>query len=298
LLCFQISWFEDSAKKTHCFDKERNMDKVYIQLFSMGREFSGTLTEALEIVSRIGYAGIEFAGRNYGGLSASEMKRTLKNLNLEPLGTHVVMNAVLEDLDYMVDIGGSYMDIVYANFKNREETLAVAERMNHLGRECNKRGLRLAYHNHCFEFNSDGGEYLMDILIANTDPELLTFELDTGWATLAGIDPLAFLKKHAGRFELIHAKESLKPKLEHIAFNLEHSKRSETGGPILSDKMRMYTQERAKLNVKSGTGDVDFPAIKAAADAQGSKAYVIEREYSYIPRVDALKEDFAYMRSL
>jgi sugar phosphate isomerase/epimerase len=275
------------------------MDKVYLQLFSIGREFTGTLVEALEKVSGIGYTGIEFAGRNYGGMSAPEMKKILNRLNLEPLGTHVVMDAVLEDLDFITEIGGSYMDIVYANFKNREETCSVAERLNALGKECGKRGLRLAYHNHCFEFNSDGGEFLMDILINNTDPEFVTFELDTGWATLAGIDPLAFLKSHAGRFELIHAKESLKPRLEHIARNLEHTQRTDRGGPILTDKMRAYTQERAKLNVRTGTGDVDFPAIKAAADAQGAKAYVIEREYSYIPnRFDALKEDYEYLRSL
>lgn len=81
-----------------------------------------------------------------------------------------------------------------------------ADRLNVLGDRDRATGLRLAYHNHNVEFADHGGRTGMDLLLDNTDPANVEFELDTGNARLAGADPLGLLVEYPDRFSLVHLK--------------------------------------------------------------------------------------------
>ncbi len=85
-----------------------------------------------------------------------------------------------------------------------------AARFNEWGQKCRDAGLRFAYHNHDFEFETFGGtESGYDVLLANTDPDLVEMELDLFWMHRAGFDPVAYFDTHPGRFPLFHVKDAL-----------------------------------------------------------------------------------------
>ena len=151
----------------------------------------------------------------------------------------------------------------------------------------------------------DEGKYLMDWVIENTDPETVAFEIDCGWASAAGIDPVEYIQKHAGRIAAIHIKENGgiigadKPESRHAPAEHPKFELDENGKPIFPPEVLKMFEERDKLNVAQGTGIVDWKAVKAAADAQRDDVlYVVEREANYggKDRITCLKEDIAWLK--
>jgi sugar phosphate isomerase/epimerase len=68
-------------------------------------------------------------------------------------------------------------------------------------------GLKLAYHNHNFEFAPVAESTGFDLLLRHTDPALVSFEMDAGWVVAAGADPAALLKRYPKRFTAMHVKD-------------------------------------------------------------------------------------------
>ena len=73
-----------------------------------------------------------------------------------------------------------------------------------MGREYRDRGLTFGYHNHHVEFMRVDGVVPYDYLMSNTDPKLVKIELDVGWLATAGVDPVTYLRRHAGRVIACH----------------------------------------------------------------------------------------------
>jgi sugar phosphate isomerase/epimerase len=136
-----------------------------------------------------------------------------------------------------------------------------AAQLNEHGKIAKKFGLKMLVHNHTGEFarlaESDLRQY--DILLAETDPELVAMQLDIGWASVAGQDVLAMFQKNPGRYELWHVKD---------ASGLKHM----DAGMSMSDRQRL-----AAL-VPVGLGDVDYKTIFANASVAGMKHYCIEQD--------------------
>ena len=92
---------------------------------------------------------------------------------------------------------------------SRDGYKQAAARYNEWGRRLKDEGLTLTYHNHAFEFETLGGDSpAFDILLRETDPELVAFELDLYWINKAGHDPVAYFRRFPGRFPLFHLKDS------------------------------------------------------------------------------------------
>jgi sugar phosphate isomerase/epimerase len=84
----------------------------------------------------------------------------------------------------------------------------LAEQMNDIGTKAKAAGLQYAYHNHNYEFEKmPDGSFGYDILVNNTDHDLVKFEIDCGWMCAGGADPIAYFRKYPGRFKMIHVKE-------------------------------------------------------------------------------------------
>jgi sugar phosphate isomerase/epimerase len=114
------------------------------------------------------------------------------------------------------------------------------------------------YHCHGFEFapTGKGDETFMDILIKETDPQYVAFEMDVFWVVHPGHDPVKWLEKYPGRWKLMHVKDMKKG-----------TKTGEfTGGTDV------------KNDVAIGTGMMDWPAILKAAQKSGVEYYFIEDE--------------------
>ena len=275
------------------------MEKRYIQLYSIRDEVAKDFVGSLKRLAEIGYTGVEFAGGNYGGLSAAELKKVLADLKLEPISSHIMSAMVPGQLDYAKELGVRYLIDPMKNIANDDEALAFAKELNETGKLCKDKGLLFGYHNHRHEFIEGKDGTLMDTLLLNTDPDLVCFQLDVGWATCAGVDVPAFIRKYAGRFKMIHVKECSVVAGAEPMPDFSKFPRDENGRPQIPPEVMQKFAEQNKWNVAAGKGVIDWAAVRDAALAQGAEAFIIEREYDYAGDIfKCVEEDCAYLKSL
>lgn len=278
------------------------MENVNLQLYSFGFDCPLSLLEKIKAAGEMGYSGVEFA-RGYEEIPVEDVQKALDEAGVKAVSAHVAFNFMEQDLPYLAKLGVKYVACPMAAFNTIEEAKETAEDLNKFGQIAKQYGITIGYHNHTGEFYQVEGKYLMDVLMENTDPETVAFEIDCGWASAAGIDPVAYIQQHAGRIAAIHIKENGavigadKPASRYdppMKFELDAD-----GKPIVPPEFIKMMQEREKLNVPQGTGIVDWKAVKAAADAQRDGVlYVVEREASYggKDRITCLKEDIAWLK--
>lgn len=299
-------------------------NKVYAQLYSLLRTNQKDLVKSLETFSSIGYDGVELMGTNTAGMSGSEYRMFLRDLKLNPISSHGLRGE--KDFDLAAEIGVKYTDIrPDVEDNSREYILRECEVMNKEGKLRAKHGLKAVIHNHSQEFRwikgEEGKTRVYDLLIANTDPLYVNFEFDVGWGAFAGVDPVEFVKIYPGRFPLIHVKEA--SRLAKYDEELEHFPKEvlALGKPITSEHpeagqtdyargFSFFSAEQAKLlydarswNGKLGEGIINWKALVEACEAQGTEAYISEREwYSYKGAKDdpvvCAKQDYEFLRSL
>ncbi len=112
-------------------------------------------------------------------------------------------------LDDMAAAGADYALLAWLPEGERKDWKALAAQMNRWGALAKERDLGFAYHNHNFEFTPSSEGLPYHLLLDNTDPKLVAFELDCYWASLAGHDPVHVLKEHGDRIRLLHLKDKL-----------------------------------------------------------------------------------------
>lgn len=259
------------------------MKDIYLITASFVGEIKRDFRGYLDMASRAGYAGIELFNCPYDEYSPVQFRKVLEEYNLTAISAHVETEKTEEMLEYLPGTGTKYIVCPGLHVSSREEAYQKAEELNRLGALAKKAGLKCGYHNHNNDFDRYGDETVIDILLKNTDRDLVTFELDAAWAWRAGVNAAEFVNSHPGRFELIHVKETarvLGPE-DDLKELFAGAKRGEDGRPIFTPEMKARFEEHQKINCKLGDGIINMPELKRAADAQGVKAYIVEREYAY-----------------
>jgi sugar phosphate isomerase/epimerase len=188
-----------------------------LQLFSVRDELEKDFVGTLQKVAEIGYKNVEFfihdasKEMKIGGMEASELREVLDNLGLKAVSMHVnplTDEDILEKaIQYNLEIGSSGIGCSIAFFNNKQEVIDFAKALNKCAQMCKDNGLDFYYHNHFQEFQKFEGEYVLDILLENTDENLVKAEFDTYWALRGGIDPVDYLKKLGSRCDLVHQKD-------------------------------------------------------------------------------------------
>src|SRR2546430_15346408 len=131
----------------------------------------------------------------------------------------------------------------------------TAELANHIGEQAARAGLQYVYHNHDFEFVAQGGAgFGYDLLLRETDPRLVQFEIDCGWMIFAGGDPVDYFSKYPNRFPMIHVKDFVRE--------------SDHAGAKLG----------AMHGAELGRGVVNYGPIFAAAEKAGLRHYFFEED--------------------
>jgi len=185
---------------------------IALQLYTLREEMAQDFEGVLRQVAELGYVGVELAGT--GGRSAAEVRALLDKYGLKASSAHVPLEVLESDLNKAIEeaktIGYSIIAVPFLmpnRRGDRDGYLKLAALLDSIGAELKKHGLQLAYHNHDFEFVQFDGEYALDLIYANTDPENLKVELDVYWVQYAGVDPVAYVRKYADRAPLIHLKD-------------------------------------------------------------------------------------------
>ncbi|PCJ24999.1 MAG: xylose isomerase [SAR86 cluster bacterium] len=191
--------------------QSRKVERPGLQLYTlrddMSQDFEGTLAH----VAELGYKEMEFAG--YFGRSPAQVRRILDSNGMTSPASHIQLQAIRTNLEKEIEaavaIGQKYIvvPIVPGDERSISHFQQHADTLNKAGEACKAAGIKMAYHNHNFEFVLTDGRIPYDILLEETDPDLVTMELDLFWIRNAGVDPVPYFENHPGRFSMLHVKD-------------------------------------------------------------------------------------------
>ena len=187
-----------------------------LQLYTLRDLMSVNPRKTLEYVAKVGYKELETAGYSEGkmyGLDPSEFHGIVTDLGMKMVSGHISFKDLKSDwgrvLQMLEDTGQKYVVLPHLeeNERNLEVYHEVIELLNEKGAELRQLDKVMAYHNHAFEFDSIGGVVPMELLLKETDAEVVDFELDLYWTVKAGASALNLFKRYKNRFSLWHVKD-------------------------------------------------------------------------------------------
>ncbi len=263
------------------FAGEKNMP-FGIQLYSLRDEPPKGVETVISKVAEAGYSYVEAYGYSFDdgfwGLSPKEFKALLDKHHLTCPSSHYDFNAYEKSGDVEIikkyiatakTMGSNYIVIPHIDpniYKDLALTKAWIAKINIAAKMVKDSGLKLAYHNHDFEFTALDNTTAYEILLNGTNPDLVDFEMDIYWVVRAKKDPLQFFKNYPGRFKLWHIKDMKK-----------------------SDGTK---------NTEVGTGSINYPAIIKGAKKAGLKYAFMEQENFDIDPYDSINSSSKYLEKV
>ena len=247
-----------------------------LQLYTLRDVIGGDTKAVLRQVASFGYSFVEgYEGEKglFWGMTNKEFKAYLDQLGLQMVSSHCDMYKDLEQKAAQAgEIGMKYLICPWLGpQKTLDDFKKAADAFNKAGEICKKNGLKFAYHNHGYSFTLQEGQYPQDVMMKNTDPNLVDFEMDIYWVVTAGQDPNTWLAKYPNRWRLCHVK----------------------------DRGKEFSAEESDASVDLGTGVIDFKKVAATAKKAGMKYYIVEQErYDNGNSIQAVKDNAVYMRKL
>lgn len=263
------------------------VSKIGIGLFTLREQLTADVKATIEQVAKIGYSQVEtyygypgkYEVKGFWGLEAKDFNTLLKANGLTSPSGHYNVTEFLSSGDDKVlkshietaaTVGQKYFVIpalptdIRAN-GTLDDYKRMASKFNQAAELCQKSGLKLAYHNHNFEFKDQGnGATGYEILLAETDAKLVGFELDIFWAVNAGLNPVDMFKKNPGRYKMFHVKDMDK-----------------------ADKA---------VFVEVGSGRIDFKRIFAASKLAGVDYIFTEQDIIKKAPYESIAESYNYIK--
>ena len=187
--------------------------KIGYQLYS-ARELCGggeALKRTIQVIAAMGYDGVEFYG--YEGIPAGELKEFLKECNVEAMNSHVQLERWEADagreLAYAKEAGIPCVTVPWMapKIRNPEGFSMVRTLLSKICSLGKAYDIKIAYHNHDFEFAKEADRYVLDMIL-DSDGET-GLELDTFWTYYAGVDPVSYMEEKKDRLRMIHVKDYL-----------------------------------------------------------------------------------------
>ena len=248
--------------------------------FTYRNQFAKDVPGTLDMIRTQGLKDIEFS--SLFGQTAAALRKMLDDRGLYcssyGVGYEDLLGKTAEVAGAAKTLGARYVRVAWIPHKGDFTVEAVQQAIadfNRVGKILKEQyGLTLIYHNHGYEFVPyAGGGTLYDLLVTQTDPAYVNFELDVLWAFFPGQDPAALIHKYPTRYKALHLKD-LK---EGVPGNT-------TGGTSGNN------------DVVLGTGQIDMPSIIAAAQNAGVQHYYIEDESDQ--SVAQVPQSISYLRQL
>ena len=240
---------------------------VGLQLYSLRDELPKDVKGTIAKIAKAGFKEVETYGFSikdqFWGLTPAEFKKLLDANGLKAPSGHYGLGSYLTDgntdelkaaIAAAKVLKSEYVTIPWLDEsirKSADDYKKIATRINTAGKMCKAAGIRLAYHNHNFEFEKHGDTTGYEILLKGTDKNLVDFELDLYWVVRSGNDPLKLFKENPGRFTMWHVKD--------------------------------MDKANPALNAEVGTGAINFKPIFAQAKLSGMKHFFVEHETNYKP---------------
>lgn len=237
---------------------------VAVQLYSLRTVAPMDVPGTLRKVADLGYEGVEFAG--YYDLKPGEIRKMLDDCGLLCVGSHVRLDGLDNgQFDSIVEmnkrLGNDRLIVPGADLDNLDKTI---ERLGKVHKKAQKAGMKVGFHNHTREFDLVDGKTKFDRIFSGTPDDFLV-QLDIGWASRAGQDVPAILRKYGKRIETVHVKES----------------------------------NPNKPSAVVGDGDVNWPEIFGILEKETAVAsYIVEQEAFEVDPFDSVKECLVNIRKM
>lgn len=234
---------------------------IGLQLYSLREQFAKDVASSIDMVRGFGIQNVELAGTY--NLAPEKFREDLAAKGLKAISGHFPYERFRDNVE-SIAADASALGLQYAGCawiphqapfdeKTAREAAAV---FNRAGEALARRGIKFFYHTHGYEFQPHGSGTLFDLMMSETKPEFVRYEMDVFWIIHPGHDPVKLLEKYGSRFELMHLKDMKK----------------DTPTGLLTGKSDV------KNDVTLGTGKADLPSILRAAQKAGVKYYFIEDE--------------------
>jgi sugar phosphate isomerase/epimerase len=244
------------------------LERVGIQLYTLRSVAQPDLAGTLSRLATIGYKELEFAG--YYSHSPAAVRDMLKANGLTAPSTHVGVNVIEQTPAKLFEesriVGHQWITVPSLPSGPKttvDDWKRIAAQFNKAAGQVKAAGFRFAFHNHDAEFRKIGDVVPLELLITETDPALVSYEMDIYWVVRGGGNPLDLLARYPGRFKLLHVKDSAGPP---------------------DNKM-----------VDVGAGKIDFKTIFARA--KGVEHYFVEHDQPADPLAFA-RASFQYLNNL
>jgi sugar phosphate isomerase/epimerase len=247
-----------------------------IQLWSVKQALGKDPLGVLKQLSANGYKKIEsFEGPMgmFWGMKNTEFKKVMDDLGMNIVSSHCNDTGDLKSFERKAAEAGEIgMKYVICAFKGPQKSLdnfkKFTEEFNACGEIAKKHGLRFAYHNHDYSFKAMDGIVPQDLMMNETNPDLVDFEMDMYWTVAAGVDPVAYMDKHPNRFKLVHVKDLTKTATGHESCVI-------------------------------GKGTIDYKTLLPKVAKRGIQHMIVEQEaYTGTNELDAARDDAAYVKTL
>ncbi len=286
---------------------------IGLQLFTLRDLLDQDPKMVLENVAKIGYKHVETYGANtannsFWNMPTTDLAKLLKDNNLKSHSGHYHMgnyltkgNAQPEDLEKYIEmastLGQEYIVVPVPPMEKLDKLTPAdyqhfADRLNTAGELTKKSGIKMAYHNHFWEFNAFGnGTKGLDILLAFTEPDLVDFELDLYWTVKAGEKPQTYFDKYPGRFTMWHVKD--------MDRNASEPLETPQANPRTGKREAMNLEEVLKQikYAEVGSGSIDFANIIRSSEQAGLKYAFVEQDEIYMPnKFDSIKKSYDYVQ--
>jgi len=266
------------------WDKKK-LKEIGVQIYTVRDDLQKDFEGTIKNIANIGYSYLELFNYKEGKIYNQPIKAISKILathNIKATSLHVQTGAQTPKQDATMgnnweravadaaEMGLKYMICAYLASDERksiDDYKRLADLFNKSGEVCQEYGIQFGYHNHDFEFITLEDQVPYDLLLENTDKDLVKMELDLYWMAKAGRDPIHYFKAHPGRFPLWHVKDMSK------------------------NEQQYFTEV--------GNGSIDWKSIFAQTKTSGMKQFFVEQDKcrDYSP-LESLTISYNYLRKL
>ena len=240
------------------------------QLYSIRDVLPKDPKNYMKQLADMGYTYFESYSKDpFWGMTPKDAKAYLGDIGVKMVSTHLGLPDTNEEMIAKCAEGGLKYVICPAigMQPSAEAWKQKAEAFTKNGEICKKYGLRYGYHNHSYSFQNANGVKGQRILLENTDPSFVCFELDMCWSEAAGEDSIEHLKQYGNRYELCHIKQ-------------------------------LSTKDPKPKQTDLASGIIDYKGLLRAAKNSGIKYFLVEQEQYPIGPIESMNSDAIYLKGL
>ncbi len=255
---------------------------IGLQLYTLRDIIGKDIGKIIPQLAKMGYSEVEtfaYYKQSFFGWKTADFAKLLADNGLKAPSGHYEFaqyflqkgdRQVAEAIEASAILGSHYITVPWLDppvRKTLDQYKKIAELLNKAGEMAAKSGIKVAYHNHEFEFKKMGDRTGYDIMLQETDPKLVDFELDLYWLLYSGYDPVSFIKAHPKRFALWHLKD--------------------------------MSLQNKNWNTEIGLGKLPVKDLFKIAKTSGLKHCFVEQETNYQPNeLESVRKSAAFIKKL